>query len=91
MQVGVKIERPQPVLRRADGPLQEATTHQLMLELDAMGWQNHVLGKNAAKQAKKTPFVVHDPSARKCWVTRAGQCNVYHHYLLALLTAGDHG
>lgn len=80
-----------PLLRRHCGPMHEATTFQLVLELDSHGMSHEVVTAKKHKQLKRDKFkhVAEDIRSgqenAKIWYTHVGRCAVSHFYLLCLV------
>eukprot|EP00438_Fugacium_kawagutii_P014582 Skav210160 [mRNA] locus=scaffold1811:103411:117781:+ [translate_table: standard] len=87
----VVLHSGKPLLRRHRGPMHEASTFQLVLELDSHGMSHEVVTGKKHKQLKKDKLkhVAEDiRSGRedgKIWFTHEGRCGVSHFYLLCLV------
>ena len=84
LQEGAKVCRRLP---RGGDLLEDASLYQLMLELDAEGWEHEELSSKFSKRnARANPFLVNSEVVDKTWYTTEKQpaCKFY---LLALLVA----
>ena len=83
----VSLSNHQRLLRRHDGDLHEASTFQLILEMDAQGWTHEVLSKQEYKDLKRAKAEYkHGEQKRWCSCETCSVANRY--YLLALLLLG---
>lgn len=80
-----------PLLGRHHGPMHEASTFQLVLELDSHGMSHEVVTAKKHKQLKREKFKHVGEDIRsgkkdaKTWYTHEGRCTVSHFYLLGLV------
>ncbi|CAE6929605.1 unnamed protein product [Symbiodinium sp. CCMP2592] len=83
----VSLSNHQRFLRRHRGDLHEASTFQLILEMDAEGWTHEVLSKQEYKDLKRAKAEYkHGEQKRWCSCETHAVANRY--YLLALLLLG---
>ena len=66
----------------------DMSTYEVVLELQAAGFQQRVVSAKESKRCKKLPFT---DGGKKEWLTKEGSLSVSHLYLVALLTASEHG
>lgn len=89
---GVVLRGQKKVLRRHTGDFREASTYQLLLELDAQGWSHQILTPKKHRLLKKAkhkhvlePFLLGAEEDSNAWYTQEGRTFVSHYYLLALV------
>ena len=66
----------------------DMTTYELILDMEQNGFRHRELSQSECRAKKKTPYKWGDPLE---WVTRENTSAVSHFYLVALLSAPDHG
>lgn len=66
----------------------DMTTYEVILELEAVGFQHTVLSKQDASKKKKQTY---EEGGVKEWVSKETEVRVSHLYLVALLTTKEHG
>ena len=88
--VGVQLTEVRKVCKRLylDVDLSEATLLELLLEMDAAGFNCKELDKKEIAEAKKNPYMF--GSSPKTWFKRVGCVACSRLYLLALLKADHH-
>lgn len=89
---GVVLRGQKKVLRRHTGDFREASTYQLLLELDAQGWSHQILTPKKHRLLKKAKhkhvlesFLLGAEEDSNAWYTQEGRTFVSHYYLLALV------
>lgn len=66
----------------------DMTTYEVLLEMELAGFLHRVLSTRESRARKKVPFKHEDPLE---WVSKETDISVSHFYLVALLTAAEHG
>ena len=84
----VVLRNEECLLRRHAGELFEASTFQLILEMDAQGWVHEVVSVREYKDMKRAQ-AAYKHGERKVWRTCETQSSVCRYYLLALLLKGS--
>lgn len=84
----VKTHKKEQLLKRYEpDKLDQASTFQLLLELDAKGWTHEVMSKYRRKKLKKAQFMY--TSAETAWHSRESDVSVCRFVLLCLLGLGS--
>ena len=66
----------------------DMTTYELILHMERLGFHHRELSQSECRAKKKTPYKCGDPLE---WVTKENASAVSHFYLVALVSASDHG
>ena len=74
-------------LKMSDAPVNERSTYQLILTLDALGWSHEVVTSQKHKMMKRKKHT-HRADDPLCWFTEESRVTVSWFYLLALIGRG---